>query len=540
MRNELCILKYPHSNIRPVCYTRHDSLPPCRNMNMDTSDRQRQDWTSPQSSPIEHSTNKQFRAALPPIKMLDIDKIKREEAEYQARGTNMNMAPSAVNSPTIPYPSGPPPPYSRPSYPDARTPPEARRPSQEDPSKQANKQSLPSIHEALGVEQSASYPPAAHRPYSSAPQPAYHAPVTAPAPPSPVSARRSFAAMEPPPPPQSAGFVHAPRSPYTQPHQDVSPRHMSEHQERQRSAYAPQPAPSLQPGQSPLAHQSQYPRSYSVAGPSPSHERTASHPLSMPPAAPPPAPHHPLPYGYAPAPAPAPYPSHYAYPPSAPHSAATTSSIYQPSITQPAPPQNSEPGRAPFGDSVKRHLDMWDFGEALNEIAESSSYMLDFSRQCGARLHQSQRSDPAPGTLPQLQEIDHLMEKSRRQLDCYAKMREFIIAQQTAYFQQAQEQQFRAQDGIKRDSVHQTEESKAGGFAGAEAKKRRGRAAPPGRCHSCNRAETPEWRRGPDGARTLCNACGLHYAKLTRKAGKNAAAISSSNLRPKAPEDTPN
>ncbi len=29
--------------------------------------------------------------------------------------------------------------------------------------------------------------------------------------------------------------------------------------------------------------------------------------------------------------------------------------------------------------------------------------------------------------------------------------------------------------------------------------------------------DTPEWRRGPDGARTLCNACGLHYAKLERK-----------------------
>lgn len=50
-----------------------------------------------------------------------------------------------------------------------------------------------------------------------------------------------------------------------------------------------------------------------------------------------------------------------------------------------------------------------------------------------------------------------------------------------------------------------------------EVKKRRGRAAPPGRCHSCNRIDTPEWRRGPDGARTLCNACGLHYAKLERK-----------------------
>lgn len=50
--------------------------------------------------------------------------------------------------------------------------------------------------------------------------------------------------------------------------------------------------------------------------------------------------------------------------------------------------------------------------------------------------------------------------------------------------------------------------------------------APPGRCHSCNISETPEWRRGPDGARTLCNACGLHYAKLTKK--KQAAAAQAS------------
>ena len=61
----------------------------------------------------------------------------------------------------------------------------------------------------------------------------------------------------------------------------------------------------------------------------------------------------------------------------------------------------------------------------------------------------------------------------------------------------------------------------------------------PGKCHSCNIRETPEWRRGPDGARTLCNACGLRacsicaaallsdprssdtdYAKLIRKRDK--------------------
>ncbi|KAJ6507975.1 hypothetical protein C8R47DRAFT_1100181 [Mycena vitilis] len=50
------------------------------------------------------------------------------------------------------------------------------------------------------------------------------------------------------------------------------------------------------------------------------------------------------------------------------------------------------------------------------------------------------------------------------------------------------------------------------------------RATPPGKCHSCHIRETPEWRRGPDGARTLCNACGLHYAKLIRKRDKEHGA----------------
>lgn len=47
--------------------------------------------------------------------------------------------------------------------------------------------------------------------------------------------------------------------------------------------------------------------------------------------------------------------------------------------------------------------------------------------------------------------------------------------------------------------------------------KKRSRAPAPGSCQACGTSETPEWRRGPDGARTLCNACGLHYAKLVRK-----------------------
>ncbi|KAK6456753.1 uncharacterized protein RJT20DRAFT_1340 [Scheffersomyces xylosifermentans] len=38
-------------------------------------------------------------------------------------------------------------------------------------------------------------------------------------------------------------------------------------------------------------------------------------------------------------------------------------------------------------------------------------------------------------------------------------------------------------------------------------------------CSQCHAGNTPEWRRGPNGSRTLCNACGLFYSKLAKKFG---------------------
>lgn len=39
-------------------------------------------------------------------------------------------------------------------------------------------------------------------------------------------------------------------------------------------------------------------------------------------------------------------------------------------------------------------------------------------------------------------------------------------------------------------------------------------------CLECNTNETPEWRRGPLGLATLCNACGLRYAKKLKQKNK--------------------
>lgn len=48
-------------------------------------------------------------------------------------------------------------------------------------------------------------------------------------------------------------------------------------------------------------------------------------------------------------------------------------------------------------------------------------------------------------------------------------------------------------------------------------------------CQRCGATDTPEWRRGPDGLRTLCNACGLFHAKLVKRDGPEKAAIALKN-----------
>jgi hypothetical protein len=177
---------------------------------------------------------------------------------------------------------------------------------------------------------------------------------------------------------------------------------------------------------------------------------------------------------------------------------------------------------------------------SLNEIIESSNKSMEFSRHFALKAHQTQRSGTILGSLPTLQEVDDLLRIHCRGQDALFKIRTAVLNQEHALAEQrAQRQAMRTEHPYDEDHIgmYQEEFKGGGGFAGADAKKRRGKAAPPGRCHSCNRAETPEWRRGPDGARTLCNACGLHYAKLTRKMGNKPSAMSS-NLKTKSSLDS--
>lgn len=46
-------------------------------------------------------------------------------------------------------------------------------------------------------------------------------------------------------------------------------------------------------------------------------------------------------------------------------------------------------------------------------------------------------------------------------------------------------------------------------------------------CTDCGTLDSPEWRKGPNGPKTLCNACGLRWAKKEKKKHQHAGGSSS-------------
>jgi len=44
-------------------------------------------------------------------------------------------------------------------------------------------------------------------------------------------------------------------------------------------------------------------------------------------------------------------------------------------------------------------------------------------------------------------------------------------------------------------------------------------------CETCGKSRSPEWRKGPSGEKTLCNACGLRYSRsLKKKEGQQSSS----------------
>lgn len=414
-------------------------------------------------------------------------------------------APPLV-SPSSMY-SGPPPPYSYPSSTASSvvgghtngyisSPTEPRHVLNEDKKEhqQVPKQSLPSIHEALNRDQPLSITSLLTKTTAApppTPQPAQYLPNHSPTSPG----YRSY--REPP----SAG------PPFNPTRTQSSPVH---HSELPRLLHSPRPAADTSSNRHPssAARESFYPSMLpprTIPSPAPISRASISG-LTF---------RHSPPYESVPRPTPTMNPPHayasYPIPCSyGPPMPSITSSHQPPSPSinsnwrygEPEVDRSDEYRRVAakesmekrsFGEAVKRHLDNFDLETSLNEvrdtfkahcwkiltptqIAEGSGRALEFSRHYGLRAHQTQRSGPIPGSMPSVAECDEMMSYQKRVLDSMQSIKEVIIAQQQALAdQRSYEHSYKPVSEADEDgaSFHEKLEG-SGGFAGADAKKRRG------------------------------------------------------------------
>ncbi|KAL1848365.1 hypothetical protein Daus18300_013611 [Diaporthe australafricana] len=164
----------------------------------------------------------------------------------------------------------------------------------------------------------------------------------------------------------------------------------------------------------------------------------------------------------------------------------------------------------------------------VGQIASGSRTIFNFADAYGrcAAEEQGPGSHPMPTRLPSEREIGDMLNMAEWMRGMLDNLRTMV--QQSVVINDRAREASRGKGPYEDEDMAMYGDGMKSAYEMAGVKKRRGRAAPPGRCHSCNRIDTPEWRRGPDGARTLCNACGLHYAKLERK-----KQIDAKNIRPR-------
>ncbi|TQN63834.1 GATA zinc finger domain-containing protein 10 [Colletotrichum shisoi] len=375
------------------------------------------------------------------------------------------------------------------------SPIEPRRPSDE--SETPHRQSLPSLSEVISGAKPGPYPPSQASsmsgsqsfpsPFAPGPPRSYAESSTdknSPRPPHPASTyaprQEALPAMsDPPRPPPFGGRPPAPLSIFsaTQP----SPPHKSEHM-RDIDPRAAEPANPYAQHQPPPPPPPIYP-----------------HPSQLPP-------------GQVPLPA---------YPVSPRHGGPPSPSPFE--AQRPAAHAEEaeySPGRPQYDRTlVTRHLDAWGYQDCLSRMAGSARTIYNFAEAYGRIAAEQHGGHPLPDRLPTEREVMEMLDNVDYIRNSLDSVRQLI---------KESEQRVRAagkQKGYEDEDMPMYDGMNKNNYGLTEVKKRRGRAAPPGRCHSCNRIDTPEWRRGPDGARTLCNACGLHYAKLERKRQLEARQI---------------
>ncbi|KAJ9419561.1 hypothetical protein QL093DRAFT_2369611 [Fusarium oxysporum] len=179
----------------------------------------------------------------------------------------------------------------------------------------------------------------------------------------------------------------------------------------------------------------------------------------------------------------------------------------------PTLPRHDYAPLAIYDAPVNRHVGSWSYQDSLSLISSSSRTILHCAEAYNRIAREQHGTHLIPERLPTEWELSDML----RNMEL---IKRFL------------EHNERTHEGVKMECLYRGENhapvsthTMQPSFSMTEIKKQRARTARPSRCRRCSRIDTPEWRGGPDGARTLCNACGLHHAKLKRKRQLKTSSI---------------
>lgn len=214
-------------------------------------------------------------------------------------------------------------------------------------------------------------------------------------------------------------------------------------------------------------------------------------------------------------------PSPTSVPPTMTPHATPTEATYPPSVhagVSPTTPVHQSFIYAPQHQPVTPY-GAQDFNIHIKETQETASYLYYLTSQV-EQMDSTQKLESIHALIGRIHSSQQFLESWYHQLYHEATMRRHSVAEPAHHETKAMGEMRSPIILGKREASSITE--------AAPQRVTKKRARPQSgemiRCHQCGASETPEWRRGPDGARTLCNACGLYHAKLVKKRGEIEAA----------------
>ena len=130
---------------------------------------------------------------------------------------------------------------------------------------------------------------------------------------------------------------------------------------------------------------------------------------------------------------------------------------------------------APYGESVKRHLESFDLEASLNERADGSGRIAEFSKVYRQRAHENQRIGLTPQSMPRLDEVDDMIKQSERIQMSLQRMREVVFNHhQASIVEPPQDPRYRPMNGYDDNASNYGDDTKGmGGFAGGDNKTRK-------------------------------------------------------------------